>query len=71
MSDTEKTKAVIHVTVAVADAIRSLGEVPSGLLYARLMDRMSLDVYTKVIGILKRSKFVRESNNVLYWEGPR
>ncbi len=52
---------------AVADAIKELGSVPSGHLYARLMAYVDLNTYNKIIDILKRSEIVAEKNNELFW----
>jgi hypothetical protein len=56
--------------MAVAEAIRELGSVPSGHLYAQLMDKMSLETYTAVIQVLKNTKLVEEKNHLLTWIGP-
>jgi hypothetical protein len=62
--------AALKIAVAVAEAIRELGEVPSGHLYARLMDQMSLDTYNAIIGALKGAGLVKEQNYLLSWSGP-
>jgi len=62
--------AAIQITLAVGDAIKALGSVPSGHLYASLIDRMSLETYEKIIGILKNTGLVKESNHLLTWIGP-
>lgn len=66
----EQAKAALAMTQAVAETIKTLGEVPSGHLYARLMDKMSLETYNSLIGLLKRAKLVEEENNLLKWIGP-
>lgn len=67
----EQVTAGIRMAAAVGGAIRDLGSVPSGHLYARLMGHMSLDTYNKLIGILKQSNLVEESNHLLTWVGPK
>jgi hypothetical protein len=67
----EQVGAAITAIKAIADAIRELGEVPSGHLYAQLMGKMSLADYTKVIDILKGATLVSESGNLLKWIGPK
>ena len=53
---------------AIVDTIRELGEVPSGHLYARLADKITVAQYGQVIEILKRSGLVRESGaHLLTW----
>jgi len=66
----EQVQAVIEVTHAVAEAIRTLGSVPSGELYARCMGSMSLATYTSIIGTLKGAGLVQEKNHLLTWVGP-
>ncbi len=51
--------------VAIAEAIRDLGSVPSGHLYARLMDKMDLAEYEGLIDLLKLGGVIRESGHVL------
>ena len=72
---TEQTKQMIGAELnlirIVADAIREIGSVPSGQLYAYLMGHMSLSQYQSIIGTLKKAELVRESNNVLVWIGPK
>lgn len=63
-------QAVIEILKAVADAIRELGEIPSGHLYAQLMGHMSLELYQKIIGALVAAKLVEEQNHLLRWIGP-
>lgn len=62
-------KAALGILRAVADAIRELGEVPSGHLYAHLMSKLSLEQYEQIIGVLKQSSLVTESNHLLTWVG--
>jgi hypothetical protein len=66
----QQVTAGIRIAAAVAEAIRDLGSVPSGHLYARLMGHMDLDTYNKVIGVLKQAKLVEEKNHLLTWVGP-
>ena len=65
-----EAKAAVAVVAAVGEAIRGLGSVPSGHLYAQLMGKMNLDQYNQVIGILKRAGLVSESFHELKWVGP-
>lgn len=67
-----KAKAVLQATRAVADAIKALGEVPSGHLYAHLMGKLDLAAYTRIIDILKSAKLVSEDGfHLLRWIGPK
>lgn len=64
-----EVKAAVQVVVAVGEAIKELKSVPSGHLYARLMGRMSLETYNKIIGVLVKTGAVKEENHVLTWVG--
>ena len=66
----EEVRAALETVRAVGDAIRELGEVPSGHLYAQLSSVMSLDEYNTLIDCLKRADVVRESNHLLQWVEP-
>lgn len=67
----QESEAYLRVVMAVADVVKELGSVPSGHLYARLMDRMSLADYQAVVDLLKHAKLVEERNHLLTWKGPR
>jgi hypothetical protein len=62
---TAQAKAAMEIVIAVAQAIKELGSVPNGVLYAHLMGRLSLDSYTKIIDLLKSKGIVKEENNLL------
>ena len=47
-----EVKAAFGILQAVAEAIRELGEVPSGHLYANLMSKLSLAQFEQVLGVL-------------------
>jgi hypothetical protein len=65
-------KTALGILTAVADAIRELSEVPSGHLYANLMGKLSLEQYQQIIGVLKSTGLVAESNDhLLTWLGSR
>jgi Ribbon-helix-helix protein, copG family len=66
---TNQAEVAICLTAYIADAIRQLGSVPSGRLFARLMKWISLDTYTKIIHALKEHGLVSESHHVLTWIG--
>lgn len=66
----EQVKASVDMALAVADAIRELGEVPSGHLYARLMGHMDIDAYSQMIELLKDAKVITVTNHLIKWVGP-
>ena len=63
----DQIKASLGVLKAIADTIKELKEVPSGHLYAGVMNTLSLEEYNTVIGILKRAGLVTEVNYLLKW----
>jgi len=67
----QKLEATLAVARAIADAVRELGSVPAGHLYVRLMDKISLQSFEGVIGLLVRSELVRrDGSHLLTWIGP-
>lgn len=70
MSTAEQVTAGIRIAAVVGEAIKDLGSVPSGHLYAHLMGHMDLDTYNKCIAVLKQAEMVKEENNLLTWVGP-
>jgi hypothetical protein len=65
-----QVSAAFAQTAAIAEAIRELGEVPSGHLYAQVCGRMELAAYERIIGTLKNAGLVAESGHLLKWIGP-
>jgi len=57
-------------TIAIAEAIQTLREVPAGHLYAHVMQHMSLDEFERVIAVLVRAGVVKRANHLLTWTGP-
>jgi hypothetical protein len=66
----QQVTAAIEMAKAFAAAIRELGSVPSGHLYARVQDRVSLASYEAIIDTLIRAKVVRrDGSHLLTWIG--
>jgi hypothetical protein len=65
-----RLNAGVLATLAVAEAIRELGSVPSGHLYARLMGQLSVESYGAIIRTLKGAGLVEEKSHLLTWVGP-
>jgi len=71
MSNTSDAIAAVRVAHAVAEAIRELGQVPSGHLYARLMGVMEHHQYEQVVDVLVDAHLVeRTPSHLLRWIGP-
>ena len=66
----EQIKAATEVLIEMANVIRQLGKVPSGVLYSTVAGPMSLADYETAIGILKSATLIRENNHELVWIGP-
>ena len=69
MRTTAELANAVEIVTAVAEAIRELGTVPSGVLYAGLMPLLTLAQYEAVIYALKKTELVTETNHVLTWVG--
>lgn len=67
MTDLEKMLTAVQ---AVSEAIRTLGEVPSGELYAQLCGQLDMNAYMSIIALLKRTGLVVERAHMLKWAGP-
>ena len=64
--------AALQTLAAVAQAIRLLGEVPSGQLYAQLVGQLSLSDYDAIIRTLKGASLIEETPaHLIRWTGPR
>ena len=61
----------MQILQAVAEAIRGLGRVPSGELYASIMGTLDIQTYERIIAILKGSGVIREENYELIWNLPK
>ena len=66
----EQLRAGIDALLALAEAVRALGSVPSGVLYAHVMGTMTLAAYEKAVATLNGAGLVAEENHVLRWTGP-
>lgn len=71
MNTKREVHAALEIVMAVAEAIRELGETPSGHLYANLMSSgMTLQAYNSIIETLKRAGLVEErASHMLVWVG--
>lgn len=66
----QQVKAALAMCQAMAEAIRDLGSVPSGHLYAQVMGHMDLPTYDRIIDTLIRTGLVRkDASHLLTWVG--
>lgn len=67
----DELKAAFKMTHAVAECIRDLKEIPSGHLYANVMQNMSYETYEAILATLKRAKLIRvDGTHLIKWIGP-
>jgi hypothetical protein len=67
----DQRTAVVELIAAVAEVIRTAGEIPSGHLYAAMMGKVDIHTYNAILSTLKGSKLVVEKNHLLTWVGPK
>lgn len=65
-----KLKAAIGQIMAIADAIRELKTVPSGVFYSQICTEISLSAFDSILKILQKQKLVTVENHVITWIGP-
>lgn len=63
--------AALEIMRAVADCIKELGRVPSGELYARLMDKMDINTYNRIIERLTKAGLIEVVNHEIIWKDPK
>lgn len=70
----KSVRAVMQIAAALADAIRELGTVPAGELYANSLMGMgvSAEDFNRLIDVMVQAKMVkRDSHHLLTWIGPK
>ena len=60
-------KAGINTIKVMADAVKELGHVPSGHLYAMVMGKLSLEAYERILGILTNAGLIEVKGNEIFW----
>jgi hypothetical protein len=66
----EQLKAGLNTVLAVTEAIREAGEIPSGTLYAVLMGKVDMQGFDKIVSIVTGSSLVEKRGDLLRWVGP-
>lgn len=61
----------LGVVMIVAEAIRDVSPVPSGILHATFASQITAEDWQRVIAILVEAKLITKSFHVLTWVGPR
>lgn len=67
----QEVRAAFGLIITFADLIREVGRVPSGELYARVMDKLDLATYNRIIDQLKKAGLIEEKAHELIWIGPK
>ena len=63
-------KAILDASFALRDAIKDLGQVPAGHLYAMVcMHKMSAATFDGLIGLLVKAGLVGRKDHLLIWKG--
>ena len=57
--------------ITLCEAIRELGQIPSGHLYARVMEHIDMQSYDAIIKALVHAKLITNQHHLLTWVGPR
>jgi hypothetical protein len=66
-----QARAALSVLLTLTEAIRQLGSIPSGTLYAHVAGHMDLQTYNSLLARIKGSGLVEESQDgMLTWVGP-
>lgn len=63
-------RAAISMTHALAEAIRTAREIPTGTLYAAAMNACSLSQLDALLDILKKAGLITVQGHVARWIGP-
>ena len=67
----EQITASLRIMVAVTEAIREAGRIPSGVIYATLIGKVSHEGYQSLIRTLTNTGLVQElPTHELVWTGP-
>lgn len=69
MDPKQQAKSFLMATMAIAEAVRELGSVPNGHLYARLCDKIDIQTYNRIICKLVSAKLVENRYDLLTWIG--
>lgn len=70
----DEVKAAIQIILTVSSLIKELGQVPSGELYAMLLEplpKMSCETYLRMIDKIREAGLIRVDNHLITWIGPK
>ncbi len=63
-----QVKAIVAVLDAIAETVDEAGKAgaPTGVMYAAMMDRLSLDTFLRMLGLLEQAGRIKVRHNVAY-----
>jgi hypothetical protein len=67
--DRQQINTAIEAISAIGRIIRDAKRIPSGHLYAQLMNVLSLEKYESIIAILVKSQLIKVESHELIWIG--
>lgn len=68
----ENVKVAINNVMVYAECIRNLKEVPSGHLYAMVMDKVSLEQHNSILQTLENAGLIKIAlSHLITWTGPK
>lgn len=70
MNEAKDTREM-KIVLALGVFIKTVGQIPSGELYARIMDKIDIHEYNAAIDILVRSKSITNKYHLLTWIGEK
>jgi len=66
---TAELRSALTIMAAAVDVVRELGRVPSGHLYAMLMNSLDETAYESMLRQVLRTGLVKRDGDVLVWVG--
>lgn len=66
----KELKRAVEIITVLGDAIQTVRSIPSGLLYASVLGKISSVEYKGALGVLIRAGLVSEKGHMLTWIGP-
>lgn len=67
--DRKEVEAAKEIVRTIRDAIKELGRVPSGTLYATVCGHLSLTSYQYVLSIIQAAGLIKIENHEIIWIG--
>jgi endo-1,4-beta-mannosidase len=66
----QQIEHIMNLVTVIGSGIQKLGGIPSGYLYAQMMDMVSIDEYQLVLATLVKLKVISVKNHYITWIGP-